>query len=71
MNDTALTKTRTRVSDHAEANLDSISKGSIAVMGGVSALIGLWAVACFVGAMITNGGPLALVGSWFQAISGM
>lgn len=71
MKDTALTKTRTRASEQTETNLDSISKGSVAVMGGLSALIGLWAVACFVGAMISDGGPLALVRGWFQAVTGM
>ena len=71
MNDTALVKTRTRANAQTETNLDQISRGSLAVMGGLSALIGLWAVACFVGAMITGGGPLAVAASWFQAVAGM
>jgi len=38
-------------------------RGSIAVIGGTSALIGLWSAACFVGAMISDSGPLGLAGS--------
>lgn len=68
---TTLTRTQTRTSTQTQTGLDSISKGSIAVMGGTSALIGLWSVACFVGAMISGSGPLGLAGSWFSAITGM
>lgn len=70
---TTLTKTRTetQAKTDEQVGLDSLSKGSLAVMGGVSALIGLWAAACFVGALITGGGPLAMARSWFSAITGM
>lgn len=72
---TTLTKTRTvtkaKADEHAQVGLDSLSKGSLAFMGGISALIGIWAAACFVGAMITGGGPLAMASSWFTAITGM
>lgn len=65
------TKVRTRESASARENIDAISRGSIAVMGGISALIGLWAAACFVSAMFGNGGLLALTRNWFQAVTGM
>jgi hypothetical protein len=72
---TTLTKTRTKVQvkagEHSQAGLDSLSQGSLAVMGGISALIGIWAAACFVGALITGGGPLAMATGWFSAITGM
>ena len=68
---TTMTKTQTRTSVQTQTGLDSISKGSVAVMGGISALIGLWAAACFVGAMISGGGPLSLAQSWFSAITGI
>ena len=65
------TRTQTAVNESTQAGLDAVAKGSIMAMGGVSALIGLWAMASFVGAMITGGGPLAVVRGWFQAITGM
>ena len=73
MKNTELTKTRkqVRTGESAQESLDSISRGSIAVMGGISALIGLWAAACFVSALFGNGGLLALTRSWFQAVTGM
>lgn len=40
-------------------------------MGGVSALIALWAAACFVGGLISAGGPVGLAFGWFKAITGL
>ena len=73
MKNTTLTKTREQIKtrESSRENLDTLSKGSIAVMGGVSALIGLWAAACFVSALMGEGGLLALTRSWFQAVTGM
>jgi hypothetical protein len=69
----ALTKTRQRAgtAENTQTGLDTVSIGSIAVMGGISALIGLWALASLVSAMVSSGGPLALAMGWFQAISGL
>ena len=64
-------KVQVRTSDSARENLDAISRGSIVVMGGISALIGLWAAACFVSALFGSGGLLALTRSWLQAVTGM
>lgn len=65
-----MTKKRTRIS--VQANEQTV--GSMETMGAlvaVSVLIGGWAVACFVGAMISAGGPLALAKGFFQAVTGM
>ncbi|MBU0483217.1 MAG: hypothetical protein KKB30_01720 [Proteobacteria bacterium] len=71
---TATTRSRTKVNVgqavNTQTGLDTVSKGSVVVMGLVSATIGLWATACFIGAMITGGGPLQLAQSWFSAITG-
>jgi hypothetical protein len=69
----ALSKTRqqAQTEESSRTSLETISKGTIAAMAGVSVIIGLWAVASFVGAMITSGGPLALATGWFQAVTGM
>ncbi|MEN8188653.1 MAG: hypothetical protein ABFS19_02310 [Thermodesulfobacteriota bacterium] len=33
--------------------------------------IGAWAVACMIGGMISAGGPLSFVFSWFKAVNGI
>ena len=68
-----LTKTRqqTKTAENASAGIDSISKSSIAIMGSISALIGVWAVVSLVSAMVASGGPLGMVSNWFRAIGGM
>ena len=48
-----------------------ISKVTVIAITAVSAAIGLWGLACFIGGMIASGGPLAFIGSWFGAVSGM
>ena len=64
---TTTTKTKTKINagqaENTQAGLDTVSKGSIVVMGIVSSVIGFWALACFVGAMVTGGGPLELAQS--------
>ena len=70
MTTTARTKTRTKTTAHANV-AQEVSKGTIAAMSAVPGLIGIWAVACFVGGLINAGGPLGLAKSWFQAITGM
>jgi hypothetical protein len=73
MNDTALTKKRqgVRQAEQTGAGLDAFAKGSISVMGGISALIALWAAACFIGGMLSAGGPVQLAYGWFQAVTGL
>lgn len=46
-------------------------RGVIYAVGIGAALIGIWGLACFVGGMISSGGPLAFIGNWFKAVSGM
>lgn len=64
-----MTNTKTQATVKTQAGVDAISKGAIAVMGGTSAVIGLWAVACFVGAAI-SGGPVTMVKGFISAIIG-
>jgi hypothetical protein len=68
----SMTKTKQQAGtrENTQAGLDTLSIGSIAVMGGISALIGLWALASLVSAMVSSG-PLALAMGWFQAVSGL
>ena len=73
MNETTLTgtKTRTGARETSQAGIDAITKTSIVAMGGISGLIGLWALASIVGAMVTAGGPLALITGWIGAVTGL
>lgn len=73
MKDTALTKKRQRVraGEQSLTGLDTFAKTGISVMGGVSALIAVWAAACFIGGLISAGGPVELAYGWFKAITGL
>jgi len=64
-------KTQEKTRETSKAAIDSVSRGSIITMGVASALVGLWAVACLVSAMIGSGGPISLIKEWFSAVSGM
>jgi hypothetical protein len=48
-----------------------IHQAIIAAMSAVPVMIVLWAAACFLGALITSGGPLALARGWLQAVTGI
>ena len=66
------TRVRTRTQENVKADTATeISRAGIYTVGVASALIGLWGLACFVGGMVASGGPLALAGNWFRAVSGM
>jgi hypothetical protein len=73
MNTAYKTETRSRGKSLSttQTGLDTVSRAAIGVMGGISALIGLWAAACLVSALIGGGGLLNLTSSWFQAVTGM
>ncbi len=66
---TATNKTRTAASQKTNTS-SAADKMTITIMGGASALIGLWAVACFVGAVISNG-PAGVIKGFFTAATGM
>ena len=48
-----------------------ISKVGIITVAAFGALVGLWSLACIIGGMAASGGPLAFVGDWFKAVTGM
>ncbi len=66
------TKSNVNVSTDSstQTGVDSVSKSSMITMGIVSGLVGIWAVACLVSAMV-DGGPIELIKSWFTAAFGM
>ena len=68
MNAINKSKTQVKVNDQAQA-LDATGKVTIVLFGGAAALIGVWAVACFAGAIMTAG-PLEVIKGYFSAITG-
>ena len=64
------TKTQVHAADHGRVKVE-VAKGAIVIMAAVPSLIGIWGMACFVGAMVAGGGPLGAVTSWVSAVSGM
>lgn len=68
---TTMTKTKTRINEQENTRVATsvTTKGGLAVMTGAAALVGLWAVACFVIAAVGNG-PMAMIQGWFNAIIG-
>ncbi len=48
-----------------------VSKVSVTVVAVFGVFVGLWSLASLVGGLVASGGPLALVGNWFKAVSGM
>ena len=63
-------KTRSQAKDSSRDAVDSLSRASMIAMGGVSGLVGLWAVACFASALLQNG-PAELVRGLVTALTGM
>jgi hypothetical protein len=71
MENTAITKQQTKATAHASANTDSeLYKLGTYVTAAFTGAIGIWSVICLCSAMISNGGPVALVKSMFTAITG-
>ena len=63
-------KNTTIAKESSNAAVDSVSRATITAMGAVSGLIGLWAVACIVSAIVSTG-PVGLVNGFISAVTGM
>jgi hypothetical protein len=64
-------KTRQQAKTNTFENLDQTTRLTLSFMGGVSAIIGIWAAASIVSALIGAGGFLQLSQNWFSAVTGM
>jgi len=69
---------RTKVKQREQVNstvsgssTTEVSKIGIITVAAFGALVGLWSLASIIGGMSASGGPLAFVGDWFKAVSGM
>ena len=68
------TKVKQRAATSTSVTQDAtteISKVGVITVAAFGALVGLWSLACIVGGMAASGGPLAFVGDWVKAVTGM
>lgn len=71
MEDTAITKQLTKATAHESAGTDSeLYKLGTYITAAFTGAIGIWSVICLCSALVSNGGPVALVKSMFSAITG-
>ena len=70
MESTAIAKTRVQTQTASATGIDTVSKTSIALMAGTSATIGIWSVACFAAALLSNG-PVGLLKGAITAVTGL
>lgn len=66
---TATIKTQSASNVNSASGIDTLSRVSLLSMGVASGLIGLWAVACMVGAVMSNGIG-GVVSGFFSALAG-
>lgn len=66
---TATIKTQSAANVNTASGIDTLSRASLISMGVASGLIGLWAVACMVGAVMSNGIG-GVVSGFFSALAG-
>jgi hypothetical protein len=71
MENTAISKQQTKAHAHESANSDTeLYKLGTYITAAFAAAIGAWSLICLSSAMISSGGPVALVKSLFSAVSG-
>jgi hypothetical protein len=59
------------VQTQSRLNTSSQTSVGTTVIGVSACAIGLWAVACLVGGIMSSGGPFALIGDWIGAVFGV
>lgn len=71
MENTAITKQQTKATAHDSATADSeLYKLGTFITAAFAGAIGIWSLICLSSAVISSGGPVALVRSMFSAITG-
>ena len=66
----AVNKTATPPAATQDATTE-VSRVGVITVAAFGVVVGLWSLACIVGGMAASGGPLAFVGDWFKAVTGM
>ncbi len=68
---TLITKTKSAKREKTAEQVEyETMMGSLGTIGAVPALIGIWAAACFVSALMQSGGPWNMARSLFMALTG-
>jgi hypothetical protein len=70
MENTAITKHQTKATAHDSAADSELYKLGTYITAAFAGAIGVWSLVCLSSAMISGGGPVALVKSMFSAITG-
>lgn len=72
MENTILTKTenRARAKEGSEVKAE-ISRGTMLAIGFAAAVVGIWGLACFIGGLVSSGGPFSLLKGWASAVAGI
>ena len=61
---------KTNVKTSSKANENTFGKATIVMFGGASLVVGAWAAACFVGAIV-SAGPVGVVRGFITAVTGV
>jgi hypothetical protein len=70
MKNTAITKQQTKATAHDSAADSELYKLGTFITAAFAGAIGIWSLICLSSAVISSGGPVALVKSMFSAITG-
>jgi hypothetical protein len=70
MENIAISRQQEKAHAHDSAEVDSLQKLGTYLTAAFAVGIGSWSLICLSSALISNGGPVALVKSLFTAISG-
>jgi hypothetical protein len=71
MKNDAITKQQTKATAHDSASADTeLYKLGTFITAAFAGAIGIWSLICLSSAVISGGGPVALVKSMFSAITG-
>jgi hypothetical protein len=71
MENTAITKEQVKATAHESASTDSVLyKLGTFITAAFAGAVGIWSLICLSSALISGGGPVALVKSMFSAIVG-
>ncbi len=73
MKNAQLVKTRTRSNALVTDGVGTDTmQGAVVGLGAMAAgLVGAWSLSCLVAGVIVAGGPIAIVASWFGAVTGI
>ena len=66
-----LNKTTANVNDITEETGEGVAQAGTIIILALAGLIGIWGMACMIGAAVTGGGPGQLLRGYITAVTGM